>query len=257
MPTAAVVRPFVRHLPARSCCWAMRAPQGQLRRLGTRTVDADTWLDGTPKKFRGREAWKNWIEWDSPHREQTDELNRQRHYFWHVDTRGRLWRKELDRLDANEGQMRDSRVLDHFFGHMQRNSTGLHAESFPYVSFRMHEHYFTSCADAPIVFNDLREGNLLHMCPDGELARSITTLFVPQQLRIKSDGKLYHPVATKAVDAVGGPQRRETLMALIESSTAQVLLESCEEQEAAAGAQAELVLRWLDSETVLQRWEDS
>ena len=67
------------------------------------------------------------------------------------------------------------------------------------------------------------------------------------------------PVETKAVDAVGGPQRRETLMALIESSTAQVLLESCEEQKAAAGAQAqaELVLRWMDSETVLQRWEDS
>ena len=28
----------------------------------------DCWPDGTPKKFKGREAWKNWIDWESPHR---------------------------------------------------------------------------------------------------------------------------------------------------------------------------------------------
>ena len=35
------------------------------------------------------------------------------------------------------------------------------------VSRRMHEHYFTRCTDAPIVFNDLRDGELRHLCPGG------------------------------------------------------------------------------------------
>ena len=70
---------------------------------------ADYWPDGTPKKFRGREAWKNWIDWDSPHQTETDELNRARHYFWHVDSRGGLWRKELNHPDQTFGQMRDAR----------------------------------------------------------------------------------------------------------------------------------------------------
>ena len=41
------------------------------------------------------EAWKNWINWDSAYTEQTDELNRRRHFFYHVDNRGRLFRREL------------------------------------------------------------------------------------------------------------------------------------------------------------------
>ena len=140
---------------------------------------AETWPDGTPKRFRGRDAWKNWIDFDSPHRSQSDELNRNRHYFFHVDSRGRLWRKELDRLDGHEGQMRDSRTLDFFFGHMQRNATGLYAERFPYVSFRAHEHYFTSCVDSPIVFNDPTLD--LHLIPNSnptlpKATRSVETV---------------------------------------------------------------------------------
>ena len=50
---------------------------------------------------------------------------------------------------------------------MQRNTTGLYAALFPWVSRRMHEHYFTRCTDAPIVFNDLRDGELRHLCPGG------------------------------------------------------------------------------------------
>lgn len=33
---------------------------------------SDHWPDGTPKKFIGRDKWKNWIEWDSKFTEQTD-----------------------------------------------------------------------------------------------------------------------------------------------------------------------------------------
>ena len=214
---------------------------------------SDFWPDGTPKKFTGRDKWKNWIEWDSRFTDQTDELNRARHYFFSVDSRGRLWRKELHQLEGHDGQLRDTKILDHFFGHMQRNTTGLYADLFPWVSFRMHEHYFAQCAEgtAPVVFTDFREGELRHLLPDGELARSVTTPLDPSALRFTADGKLYHPVSTKAVDEVGGPRRRETLMALVESTTAQQLLESC-----CASADDEddntLVLRWRSEEVRLQ-----
>ena len=29
---------------------------------------AESWPDGTPKKFRGREAWKNWIDFKTENR---------------------------------------------------------------------------------------------------------------------------------------------------------------------------------------------
>jgi hypothetical protein len=240
--------------PALRCIARSRCGAWQPRRTSGGVASDDVWPDGTPKKFKGREAWKNWIDWDSPYRQQTDELNRQRHYFFHVDARGRLWRKELDRLDSHDGQMRDPRMLDFFFGHMQRNRTGLHATLFPYMSFRIHEHYFTSCTDAPVVFNDLRDGELRFLCPEGELARSVTTRFDPRSLRLTAEGKLFHPVATKAVDAPGAPPRRESLMALIESSTAQQLLERCDERES-DGGEAELVLTWDGAEVVVREWD--
>lgn len=216
---------------------------------------SDTWPDGTPKKFRGREAWKNYIDYESSFKTQTDELNRQRHYFFHVDNRGRLWRKELHKLDGHEGQLKDARILNFFFSHMQPNRTGHHTDLFPFVSLRAHEHYFTSCADAPIVFNDLREGELRHLCPNGELAHSISTRFDPAEVRITSDGKLLHPVLTKVTDVIGAKPRAERLMALIESSTALQILECCDEQHSPNGNDDGILLRWDGSETVLQRWE--
>lgn len=213
---------------------------------------SDTWPDGTPKKYRGGDAWKNFIDFDSPHTTESDILNRQRHYFFHMDSRGRLWRKELHRLESHEGQLRDPKILNFFFGHMQRNTTGHYASGlphFPFVSFRAHEHYYTSCAEAPIVFNDLRDGDLLHHCPGGEIAHSITTRFDPTSLRMTADGKLLHPVVTKAVDAVGGRPRTETLLALIESSTAHTIFEHCEERGEA------VILKWRGEEMELKAVE--
>jgi len=126
--------------------------------------ESDAWPDGTPKRWRGRDAWKNYIDFDSPHRTQSDELNRQRIYFFHIDARGRLWRKELHKPDGHDGQMRDPRMLDFFFGHMQRNTTGMHEDRYPYLSRRAHERYFASCDEAPIVFNDLRDGERRSCC---------------------------------------------------------------------------------------------
>ena len=113
------------------------------------------WPDGTPKKFQGKESWKNWIDWDSPFNELTDELNRKRHFFWKVDSKGRLWRLELDRPGQTFGQMKDSGILDYFFSHLELNATGEY-EQYPFLSRRRHEMYFVCCDESPVVFNDLR-----------------------------------------------------------------------------------------------------
>ena len=34
-----------------------------------------------------KDQWKNWIAYDAPFTEQTDELNRARHFFWEVDAK--------------------------------------------------------------------------------------------------------------------------------------------------------------------------
>ena len=54
----------------------------------------------------------------------------------------------------------------------------------------MHEHYFTRCTDAPIVFNDLRDGELRHLCPGGEIARSVSTRLAPSRLVVTAEGEL-------------------------------------------------------------------
>jgi len=115
-----------------------------------------TWPDGTPKKFQGKESWKNWIDWDSPYTELTDEMNRKRHFFWKVDSKGRLWRLELDQPGQSFGQMKDPSIIDYFFGHIELNATGQYDEDFPFLSRRRHEMYFVCCDDSPVVFNDLR-----------------------------------------------------------------------------------------------------
>jgi hypothetical protein len=45
--------------------------------------------------------------------------------------------------DGHFGELKDARILDFFFGHMQRNDTPTYQEQYPFISYRMHEHYFT------------------------------------------------------------------------------------------------------------------
>eukprot|EP00434_Breviolum_minutum_P031958 symbB.v1.2.028262.t1/scaffold2939.1/size66832/1 len=127
------------------------------------------WPDGTPKRFRGKEAWKNWINWDAPFKSESDELNRQRKFFWEVDDKGALWRIELQEA-GRFGQMKHPKVVNDFFLHLQRNRTGDFENQFPFVSLKTHEKYYvcwanTNCIraaqEAPIVFNDFREGHLV------------------------------------------------------------------------------------------------
>ncbi|CAE8681232.1 unnamed protein product, partial [Polarella glacialis] len=236
------------------------------------------WPDGTPKKFRGKENWKNWINWESPFRDETDELNRQRHFFWEVDEKGALWRLELDQPGKRFGQMRFPKVLDDFFGHLQRNDSGVFQEAFPFVSLRTHEHYFLRWAaggpsresvEAPIVFNDLRDGELRSVTA-GEIASSITTRFDPAALRLTADGRLLHPVWTTARSGKTeqGPEargrQRVCFFAALDASTAQTVLEEfCRESDGNSEGDCDtapslgqprksgFVLCWEGSETAL------
>lgn len=172
----------------------------------------NTWPDGTPKLFQGAEAWKNWIDWNSRHTDQTDELNRLRHFFYHVDSRGRLLRRDLGEPAPRwpTGHIRDKRFLEYFFTHIQPNPTGLYADEYPFLSRRAHEAYFVSCSDAPLVFNHLhvsdvacssggvRAAELRMLCPDGGHAASLSTTLQPGLLRICDAGRLFHPVHTVA-----------------------------------------------------------
>ena len=117
-----------------------------------RETRIDTWPDGTPKQYQGKDAWKNWINYDTDHHNLTDELNRLRHFFWEVDDRGKLWRLEIDALDENGnvvgaapercGQMKEAKILDFFFPRVQRNQSNMYTNAFPFVVQRAHEMYF-------------------------------------------------------------------------------------------------------------------
>ena len=74
----------------------------------------------------------------------------------------------------------------------------------------------------------------------------------PSRLVVTREGKLLHPVVTKAAGQAGEPARREELMGLVESSTAQQLLESCEVREGPGGEDV-LVLRWEGDDFELPR----
>ena len=174
--------------------------------------------DGLQKTFIGKDAWKNWIDWASPFREETDELNRRRHFFYHVDDRGRLFRRERGRPPPNwpRGEIRDAGFLGYFFSHVQptlgvdkRLETHEHArlyasEGYRFVCRRAHEAYWLSCTSAPVVFNqfqapgehECRHAVLQLLCPGGETATRLDTELRVEDLRMCSEGKLYHPVVT-------------------------------------------------------------
>eukprot|EP00928_Gymnodinium_smaydae_P090120 TRINITY_DN73969_c0_g1_i1.p1 TRINITY_DN73969_c0_g1~~TRINITY_DN73969_c0_g1_i1.p1 ORF type:complete len:320 (-),score=62.99 TRINITY_DN73969_c0_g1_i1:39-998(-) len=283
-----------------------RAPLAVARRSFSGALGPeDVWPDGTPKKFRGKDAWKNWIRWDSPFRDQTDELNRQRHFFFEVDNKGALWRLELDRPGERFGQLRHAKAVDAFLSHIQQNVTGHFESLFPFVSLRTHEHYFVRWAadaegvssnsaqeaagsldalelprvrradEAPIVFNDLRDGELRHIL-DGHICSSVTTPFDPSALRLTLDGRLLHPVWTTlrhgpteadasaaAASAPGSDARgrgdeqrprKVQLLASLDVATAQSLLADAEYASAEDGG---IVLQWAGEEYMVQTLSES
>lgn len=242
----------------RLCAHLRKAQLGPSLVLRADVSSETHWPDGNPKRFRGKDAWKNWINFDSPFGEQTDELNRLRHFFWEVDDKGALWRLELDQPGIRFGQMKHGKIINQFFGFMQQNRTGLYDE-FPFVSLRTHEHYFVrwaarstitsrSALEAPIVFNDLREGELRHIMPgSGDVANSITTPFEPSKLRLTSDGRLLHPVRLSKQDAAS---EERVVFAAMDCTTAQQILDLCVE------ADEGILLRWDNSEVLIAMLEE-
>lgn len=219
---------------------------------------SESWPDGTPKPFRGKEAWKNWINWDAPFREESDELNRQRKFFWEVDDKGALWRIELCEM-GRFGQMKHPKVVDDLFSHLQRNRTG-EFPSFPFVSLKTHEHYYVRWAnptarlarEVPIVFNDFRDGYLVHLVDQG-LAKSLSTCFDPRALRLTlRSGRLLHPVSTqrKARQSDGSSinVRETSFLASLDVATSQQILSLCEEVDDVASG---FVVHWEKTQTPL------
>ncbi|CAE7442613.1 unnamed protein product [Symbiodinium natans] len=213
-----------------------------LGRPGLRRLLSEThWPDGTPKRFRGKDAWKNWINWDAPFQGLSDELNRQRRFFWEVDEKGALWRLEIDQPGQRFGQMRHAKVVDDFFAHLQQNRTGHFEDEFPFVSLKTHESYYVRWAvarrrlrrEAPVVFNDLQEDQLVHLVAGSGLVPSLTTPFEASALRLSSDGRLLHPVTTlrRVEESAGGSvtRVRESYLASLDVVTSQRLLDCCEE----------------------------
>eukprot|EP00658_Telonema_sp_P-2_P065920 TRINITY_DN55055_c0_g1_i2.p1 TRINITY_DN55055_c0_g1~~TRINITY_DN55055_c0_g1_i2.p1 ORF type:complete len:177 (+),score=24.55 TRINITY_DN55055_c0_g1_i2:277-807(+) len=157
-------------------------------------------------------------------------MNRNRHYFYEVDLKGKLHRLEFDQPGQRFGEIKstgaDWRQVDYFFAHLQANDTGLYEPEYPFMSTRMHEKYFVKCSACPVVFNDLRDGNLRYGATNQQR-------FDPASLSISAEGYLHHPVQTKAAILPG----------LIESNTAQLLFEQVEVQEVQHG-QMIFTLQW-------------
>eukprot|EP00656_Telonema_subtile_P056979 TRINITY_DN9267_c0_g1_i1.p1 TRINITY_DN9267_c0_g1~~TRINITY_DN9267_c0_g1_i1.p1 ORF type:complete len:241 (-),score=33.08 TRINITY_DN9267_c0_g1_i1:209-931(-) len=171
--------------------------------------------DQSWKKWHGAEEWKNWIDWDSGFKSVSDEMNRRRHYFYEIDLKGRLHRLEFDQPGKRFGEVSatgaDWRLVDYFLSHVQPNRTGLYSSEYSYLSSRMHEKYFVKSAISPIVFKDLRDGELRY-------AATLREPFDPHSLARTKCGCLLHQVHTKSAK----------LMGLVESHTAQPLMEQLE-----------------------------
>ena len=77
-------------------------------------------------------------------------------------------------------------------------------------------------------------------CPQGEIASAVSTLFRPELLRLSNEGLLFHPFRL----AVKGSEEEtlsstKDMLALLESNTAQMVLEDMEEME-----DGQFGLRW-------------
>ena len=217
----------------------------------------ETWPDGTQKQFQGKHAWKNWINYNTDHNNLTDQLNRLRHFFWEVDTRGKLWRLEIDQLDAQgrvvglprrTGQMKEPQILDFFFPQLKRNESNMYPEDFPFVVQRAHEMYFCKATwwDAstslqhqsyPLVFNNFVQKTkmgetpdvhyLQHSCPgSGHVVRRVDTVFDPSTLRTDAHGRLFHPIASATKVSTSGNVKKlndELRWGLLESVLVQTI----------------------------------
>jgi hypothetical protein len=98
-----------------------------------------------------------------------------REYFYRIDGAGRL---------SHDGsELSDPKFLDFFFSRLGPNETGLHAE-YPFVSPCGNEMNYVQCADLPVLFHSLVDGNLRY-------AASLKVPFHPDRLLFEGQTLLY------------------------------------------------------------------
>ena len=170
--------------------------------------------DNKKKETEKLAPWQKWINYESPFKTQTDELNRKRHYFWKVDAKGRMLRRELHAPNETFGELKAPKARDLLLAVVKRNKTGFYIEPengnttncFPFLAMRLHEHNFMQSEElSPIVYHDLVDSSDVSVCSieGGALFRNDTDYFMrfgselkhpfrPDQLFVSSDGKIYH-----------------------------------------------------------------
>uniref|UniRef100_A0A0G4HI48 Uncharacterized protein n=1 Tax=Chromera velia CCMP2878 TaxID=1169474 RepID=A0A0G4HI48_9ALVE len=129
----------------------------------------------------------------------------------------------------------EKKFLNFFFRQLRPNTTGQHAEEFPFVSPCGKEINFLRCDDTPIVYTGLREE------PDGShslvWAGDLTAPFDPSKLFISQRGRLYHPAPgasrsmakTTKDDTSAGPAEVSLIRSSIASSLEQLFEEESQE----------------------------
>eukprot|EP01134_Creolimax_fragrantissima_P002106 CFRG2106T1 len=216
--------------------------------------------------------WQKWINYESPYHSQSDELNRARHFFWHIDGKGRLLRRELSQPPVDEGDvtgdgkspvshfgiLTHSNTVDRFFDNLRRNVTGRYRPPYKYVSHMGHERYFATCNLAPIVFKNLSQ-EYKETRPQFEespwsltYASTLQIDFDRTKLRMSPNGFLYHPVVNKAIQRAKekGEEGQDPLWGVFASDIAQIVLDHCTYDEDGV----RMRLQWPDggSTTILE-----
>lgn len=98
--------------------------------------------------------WKKWVNFQSEYKNSTDRLNRLRVYFWYVDARGRLWRKELGQRELF-GQYKEPKTVDYMLSSLQINSFDFFSKEYPFYSQYTYQHNFFKAEITPIVYHHL------------------------------------------------------------------------------------------------------
>jgi len=171
----------------------------------------------------------------------SDKLNRLRHFHYFVDSKGRIWRIEIDKPGKLFGVLKEDQYRDTFFKYLKKNTTGLYLPDFPYLSTRGKELYFVTTSNSPIVFTQLQNEHL-------HFAATLKIPFNPTLLHMKDD-YLYHPIQIPYSPREGDERELSTIWGLLEKNLSYTLYSTLEEKENV------FYLRWKGKEYPVKRLE--
>lgn len=102
-----------------------------------------------------------WIASNTRFTSKSDERNRKREYYYSVDESGRIWRRDPDDASARHGEVRSPSIRDTIFSRLRFATESDEGEKgYSYVARVGREKYFVVALDSPVVFWDLREGEM-------------------------------------------------------------------------------------------------